>query len=162
MQLSLYSTTTYALLQRITYEPAGGPAFIWSLEWSEDQSRLVLGCWNQLAYLYAVDTKSTGSRGSEVLTEVCRMRRADRVYAVALDQTGGHVVVGGRDKRVAMFDTDRGEPGREVEPVLIWEMVADDFVYCVALSSDMQYVAFGGTAKKVNVLLLPSSSEPLS
>ena len=34
----------------------------------------------------------------------------------------------------------------------MWEAEADDFVYCVALSADMQYLAYGGPAKKVTVL----------
>ena len=67
------------------------------------------------------------------------------------------MVVGGRDRMVAMYDTDRGDPrdaanAEGADAVLVWEVVAEDFVYCVALSHDMQYVAYGGTAKKVSVL----------
>ena len=30
----------------------------------------------------------------------------------------------------------------------MWEVGSEDFIYCVALSNDMQYVSFGGTARK--------------
>ena len=40
----------------------------------------------------------------------------------------------------------------EVEAVMLWDVPSDDFVYCLALAHDMQYVAYGGTAKKVCVL----------
>ena len=36
---------------------------------------------------------------------------------------------------------------KKVDAVPMWDVLSDDFVYCVALSLDMQYVAFGGTAK---------------
>ena len=165
MRLTLYSTSSFAMLQQISYEPAGGPAFIWSLEWSEGQSRLALGCWDHFAYLYALsetDTHGEARKQQSVLavpplTEISRVKRADRVYAVALDHNGGYMVTGGRDKRVAMYDTDRGEGGHgktdaRVDAVAMWDVPSDDFVYCIALSADMQFVAFGGTAKKVSVL----------
>ena len=86
------------------------------------------------------------------------MKRTDRVYAVGLDASGSYMAVAGRDRKVAMYDTDRGRtderqnPLEPVESVLMWEHDAGDFVYCVALSSDMQYVAYGGTAKKAVIL----------
>ena len=56
MACTLYSNVSYAILQVIKYEPLGGPAFIWSLEWSADSSRLCVGCWNSHAYIYAYDS----------------------------------------------------------------------------------------------------------
>lgn len=118
MALSLYCTSSYQLLRKITYEPKGGPAFIWSLEWSGDGQRLAVGCWNTHVYLYHVTeragaksgvavncpgaqaTKSDEAMGDKCpillpLTEICR---TDRAYAVDLDARGEYVVVGGRDK----------------------------------------------------------------
>ena len=97
--------------------------------------------------------------GDPPLHQISKVKRTDRVYAVGLDAHGGHMVVAGRDKKVAMYDTDRTSPGQtrsnpneQVDSVLMWEVMADDFVYCVALSSDMAYVAYGGTAKKAVIL----------
>ena len=89
-------------------------------------------------------------------TLVCNVKRNDRVYAVALDEKGDYMVVGGRDKKLAMYDVDRGEgrpsPYSPVEAVLLWEVSSEDFIYCVTLSRDMQFVAYGGTAKKAVLL----------
>ena len=159
MALTLYETSgEFAQLQQIKYVPLGGPAFIWSLEWSADGSRLALGCWNTQTFLYAYMPEA-----STRLVEISKVKRTDRVYAVGLDARGEHLVVAGRDRKVALYDTDRNSaplaveksrvnPTESVEAVLMWEVTADDFVYCVALSSDMQYVAYGGTAKKVTIL----------
>ena len=97
---------------------------------------------------------------SNPLVEVCKTKRADRVYSCAMDAKGAHLVVGGRDKMVAMYDTARpGDDhcplGTTVEALLMWEITADDFVYCVALSSDMQFVAYGGTSKKASSRRIP-------
>ena len=127
------------------YVPQGGPAFIWSLEWSTDGTRLVLGCWNQSAYMYHFEPSLLPAEAP--LVEVCSIERSDRVYAVAIDDKGEFLCVGGRDKLVAMYDTDRGDAklnahtATAVEPIEMWEVVSDDFVYCLALSEDMQYVA---------------------
>eukprot|EP00966_Prymnesium_polylepis_P253313 5854719-Prymnesium_polylepis.1 len=45
------------------------------------------------------------------LTMSAVIQRTDRVYAVALDCTGRHLAIGGRDKRVAMFDLRPHESG---------------------------------------------------
>ena len=159
MMLTLYSTTTYEKLQQIKYKPLGGPAFIWSLEWATDGTRLALGCWNQTSYMYAFDPAQLAKTPAQApLIEICQVKRTDRVYAVATDDKGEFLCVGGRDKRVALYDTDRGDAANgtlvssPVSAIEMWEVVADDFVYCLALSDDMNYVAFGGTAKKVTVL----------
>ena len=48
-----------------------------------------------------------------------------------------------------------------MEAILQWEITSEDFVYCVALSHDMQYVAYGGTAKKACVLSARSGTSLL-
>jgi len=159
MMLVIYDMRTYACLQTIKYPPLGGPAFVWSLEWAPDGTRLVVGCWNTHAYLYDVDQKVAAllkrradaggketlartalvaiavSRCSQqcklglnarkagvtpadrpsvdlshvdvqlppLLTESLKIKRTDRVYAVALDFYAQHLVVAGRDKRVALY-----------------------------------------------------------
>ena len=74
------------------------------------------------------------------LTKSATIQRTDRVYAVALDRTGRHLAIGGRDKRVVMFDlrphesgfaapggkadsnTEHEQPEREGGPHLLWEV----------------------------------------
>lgn len=51
----------YPVLQKISYQPLGGPAFIWSLEWSADASHLVVGCWNAHAYVYSYEVRFSHS-----------------------------------------------------------------------------------------------------
>ena len=156
-QPSLTLTLSSALRSLPRYTPLGGPAFIWSLEWSGDSTRLALGCWNSHAFVYSFNPAAIEKPGvSPPLTQISTVKRADRVYAVALDEKGENMVVGGRDKKIAMYDIDRGtgreHPEEGVEAVLVWEVTDPDFIYCVALSQDMQYVAYGGTAKKAVVL----------
>lgn len=61
MKCTLYSTTSYQALQQMAYTPLGGPAFIWSAAWSADSSRLVVGCWNRHAYVYAVHQETSAA-----------------------------------------------------------------------------------------------------
>ena len=115
MALTLYSTVSLQAVQKIKYTPLGGPAFIWSLEWSTDSSRLILGCWNTHAFVYAFNPTAVESGSADeklALIEVSKIKRTDRVYAVALDKHGENCVVAGRDKKIAMYDIDRGEPAQ--------------------------------------------------
>ena len=96
--------------------------------------------------------------GPEVLTEAALVQRGDRVYAVDCNVDAGRLVVGGRDKKVAMFDTEKhvldartGAPSKEAPP-LMWEVTAEDFVYSCSLTADFQYCAYGGTSRAVAVL----------
>lgn len=65
MACTLYSTVSFTILQTIKYPPLGGPAFIWSLEWSTDSSRLCVGCWNAHAYIYAFDQSAVDNPSSD-------------------------------------------------------------------------------------------------
>ena len=80
------------------------------------------------------------------------------------------VVVGGRDKCVTMYEIAQpwkdhapeafGSPdiraecaeGADEGAPVRWEVKSDDFVYCVAMSTDREYVVLGGTSKTVSVL----------
>ena len=84
----------------------------------------------------------------KVMTETGCVQRSNRVYAVALDAHGKHMLVGGRDKRVAMYRVEDGAGGLQ----LAWEHQAIDFVYTVALSTDQRFCVHGGTSKVVSVL----------
>ena len=115
-------------------------------------------------------TRGSGLKGAEeesrqqqdFLVEAARVRRTDRVYCVAISHNGRRMAVGGRDKMVAMYDTteccdelvgwresrEAGEP----EAQLLWEVAAEDFVYTMAVSQDLQFCVFGGVSKMVHVL----------
>lgn len=140
MKLTVYSTHSFAQLQQIAYTPLGGPAFIWSLQWSASGTRLVVGCWNHHVYVYQCGGAAVAGGADEdggsppPLTPLAEVSRSDRVYAVDIDAAGDHIVVGGRDKAVAMFDVS-GAPKAEV---LEWDLETDDFVYTVALTDDME------------------------
>ena len=163
MCVHLYRTTgDRDLLQTIKYTPLGGPAFIWSLNWSADGARFIVGCWNQQTFLYHVDPDAGDAEAEceEPLVQICCVKRSDRVYSVGLDAHGHNLVVGGRDKKCAMYDCEHpGIASHEPrEAHLIWEVASEDFVYAVALSEDMQTCAFGGTAKTVHVLSASSGT----
>ena len=86
---------------------AGGAAFetnfTWGLSFSSDASTLAIGHWDQHAYV--IDTATWSERA--------RIRRGDRVYCVALDQTGAHVALGGRDKMACVYRLRDQAGGRE-------------------------------------------------
>ena len=54
----------------------------------------------------------------------------------------------GRDKICALYERSEGSDSMSV----LWEALAEDFVYAVTLSRDLTYCAYGGTAKSVVVL----------
>ena len=112
------------------------------------------------------------SSGEGALKEVGSVVRSDRVYAVAIDEAGKHLLVGGRDKKVALYGitaiAEAGVSPKELEAKkteaklsaaadedgtsLRWEHRAEDFVYAVAMSSDLKYCVLGGTDKRVTIL----------
>jgi WD40 repeat protein len=153
-RLTLLNMITFEVFTCVNYTSTAGPAFIWSLAFAPDSRRLALGCWNGSAYLYEVnDVPSEGDmlnpdRPIKVMAELGRVQRSNRVYAVALDARGRHMLVGGRDKRVAMYRVEDGTGHLH----LAWEHQAIDFVYTVALSTDQRFCVHGGTSKVVTVL----------
>ena len=80
-----------------------------------------------------------------VLKHIASVARKDRVYAVALDEKGKHMLVGGRDKKVALYCVtgvpvpDQGPMAKELEAKnvrgaqggliggasVVWEVTAD-------------------------------------
>lgn len=67
-------------------------------------------------------------KAKQMLTEVAKVSRTDRVYAVALDGSGRYMAVGGRDKCVVLYDmkpepdsfmaSEDGTAG--TEPIVVW------------------------------------------
>ena len=147
---------------QIEYTPSDStPAFIWSLAFSGDGSHLAVGCWSGKTHIYELSRggshengpnapDSGDGDGSLQVTEKAMIYRSERVYAVAIDTSCNHVCIGGRDKMCAMYQIST--VGGETSASLLWMAAADDYVYAVALSDDLTYCAFGGTAKAVTVL----------
>jgi len=239
MKVSVYDSVKKIKLQEISYVPRGGPAFIWSMSFSQDGKYIAVGNWNRSVYVYATIRSGSslwswaaqrlydvhnilvrrdiednrvsqssekgsfpGARTSFVasplpmsptppkrpkllasgavhLSETYEISRSDRVYAVALDASGRFVVIGGRDKAVVMYDIQGALRRRNAhgerdanrsgwasnstdadddldlpmdDAVVVWEHNTDDFIYTVSLTADMQYCAYGGTAKRVVVV----------
>ena len=173
-KLKLLDTRTLAALLTIDYTAPGAPSFIWSLIFSADGSSLAVGCWDKHAYVYRVNadllkephgTKALKTEpyphdapellnqgdSSLILTETARVKRADRVYTVALDRGGQHMLVGGRDKFLALVRMpEAGEKGGQ--PETVWEVVSDDFVYTAALSDLRRFAAHSGPSHFILVL----------
>ena len=105
------------------------------------------------------------SSDGEPLTFSASVQRKDRVYAAALDSTGHHMAVGGRDKMVAMYklrpdEVEEGDhasddssfkaSGPQVN--LLWQLNSDDFVYCVCVSPTLEICAYGGISRSFVVV----------
>ncbi|KAH8045852.1 hypothetical protein JL722_14008 [Aureococcus anophagefferens] len=116
------------LWQKTTWRGRGAP-FTWALSWAGDGSRLAIGHWDADAYVVDANT----------YRETHHARRGDRVYSVALSSDGGGLLVGGRDKRVALAVAGAG--GDLGDPAHAW--LLDAFVYAVAASHDDRHVAVG-------------------
>ena len=179
-KMVLYDTATLQLLQEIKYTSKIGPAFIWSMAFSDDNRRLALGCWSGNTHIYEVSSLSdlapadstadasrpphseaepaaavdaaAGRSSEEVMREVAVIARGDRVYAVALDAEGAHLCIGGRDKKVALFELLGDAAKGSERHRLVWEVAADDFVYTAVVSTGLRYCAYGGTSRAVVVL----------
>jgi hypothetical protein len=131
--------------------------FIWSAAFSGDGAKLAVGCWNAKAHVFLMDDVllhagqvalgGAGAREDLVpVPEPSPQReyvRLDRVYSVAISHSGRLLAVGGRDKQVAVYNTES-----EREEV-VFASTFEDFVYCVSLTETM--VAFGGVAKGATV-----------
>jgi len=179
MALSLYSCKTYQLLQKISYPPVGGPAFIWSCDWSGDGEHLLVGCWNSRAYLYEVDR---GLASSPMATKASWTAGKAAVALMAGPKMGGggeqagsapepltEIATVQRSDRVYAVALDAmGRAlvigGRDKKLArfdlqtsdgsvkLRWEVTAEDFIYAVAASPLMHHVACGGPFKAVLLL----------
>lgn len=96
--------------------------------------------------------------------ELACIRRYNRVYAVSLDDDGTHVLVGGRDNCIALYelqdhadqllDAPVGTGVREsmFRSKLMWEFESSDYVYTCALSDDLHYAVYAGRACAVTVV----------
>ena len=88
---------------------------------------------------------------------VAKIAFAVPAYCVALDASGAHCVVGGRDRYVAMYHCPQPlhgrAPSRESVARQEWISMHPDAtrIYAVTVSSDLQYCCFGGLAKSVCV-----------
>ena len=131
----IFSMESRECVKRMEYPADGGPGFIWSSVWSADGSTLVCGSWNRWIVVYDV---------ASGFSERTRMQRSDRVYGVACSTTGSHVLVGGRDRAVALYQVEGGQQQ--------WEFQTQDFLYAVDMSGNMRLAVAGGTAKELIVL----------
>lgn len=137
------------------------PHFIWSVDFSLDARVLAVGCWSGKAHVYSLGTIADASaahakdrrpRPPLRPAEVATVTRADRVYSVSLDAMGSRLLVGGRDKKAALYDLSSTLPPGRCTAELLWEESSDEFVYTVSLARNAHVCAFAGMSKTVRVL----------
>ena len=159
---TVYDTASKEAVYQVAYTSTRGPAFIWSMAFSADSTHLALGCWSGNAHLYrltrtadaaptaaAAPSAAAGTTPDDAdaapavapltVTETDVIARSDRVYAVAPDEDGTHLCIGGRDKMCAMYATAKARRGRggggtprtrrpSQSTPLVWSAESDDFV----------------------------------
>ena len=80
--------------------------------------------------------------------ERAAIKRGDRVYSVALDRTGAHLAVGGRDKIAIVYALDEraradGRGGGGGGPAVEMEVAIGSFIYTIDLTPDARRLAVG-------------------
>jgi len=111
--------------QKVQWNGESAP-HTWALAFSTNSSVFAIGHWDSFAYV--VDTASW--------VEIVNIQRNDRVYAVALDQDGSRVAVGGRDKTAVLYRVDRPRaPGSKAIVQSVFEKSVGSFIYALALST---------------------------
>jgi len=149
-------------IKKIFHEGASSnePNFIWGLDIKDKcQSYLiVVGAWDWRAYLYKFDKESLEKQACMTFPQ------NDRVFDVALSNNSSHLLVGGRDMKARLYQLpDSIEDGKTILPdgagVCLFE--DNDRVYCVAISPNMKYIAYGGICKNVIVYAIPQNDRPL-
>ena len=124
----------HVVWEKRTWSGKGAP-FTWGLRFSGDSGSLAIGHWDSYAYVY--DTASWRERAA--------IKRGDRVYSVALDKTGAHLAVGGRDKIAIVYALEDGRHGRggAAAPAVEMEVAIGSFIYTIDLTPDARRLAIG-------------------
>lgn len=124
---------------------------------------------NTQARNHAATEERTGAGMEERtphLTLVTTISRGDRIYSVDLDASGQNLLIGGRDRKVALYDCAAAVDGADLRAsqldlasldkaptsTMLWEVDSDDFVYAVSLSNNLRYATYAGTGQHVYVL----------
>jgi len=92
-------------------------------------------------------------------------QQEDRVFDVAISLDASLLLVGGRDKKARLYkiqgdeQNDNVQEQRENIPLLTFH--DDDRIYCVAISAQGEYIAYGGIRKQVHVYQVQATSSIL-
>jgi len=130
----------------------GPPAFVWGLDIKINETSYVvaIGCWNNNASVYRFN-KKTFQRDACTLNFI----QEDRVFDVCLSNSGDTLVVGGRDKKVRLYNLTDKLLSQDISVNECFQEFDDaDRVYCVAISPNGQHIAYGGVHKEVRVYQL--------
>jgi len=147
----------------------------------DDESYFIaVGSWKFSAHLYKFKKADFESSAEVAPDAVWHFPQKDRVFDVALSDLGSILVVGGRDETVKLYDMEELKKATDLpaapeensgsylrnlfisknssaKPLIVaadraFETLSDpDKVYCVAISPDGKYFAYGGVTKTVNV-----------
>jgi len=122
------------------------PGFIWGLDiqCSDENYVLAAGSWDGSAVVYMFNKQTLERSGPTALTHL------DRVFDVCLSRDSNILLVGTRDKNVFLYDWKKKKELQKFE--------SDERVYCVAISPDNRYIAFGGVSKTVRVHQIDSTN----
>ena len=81
-----------------------------------------------------------------------RIEYSASVYCLALDRTGEHCVVGGKERSVALYRTAGGNVGGgAAQRLWVTEHPDATRIYAVALTADRSYCCFGGLGRSLCV-----------
>ena len=107
--VTLRSVAEGSTLFEHTFEPIGGPSFIWAVSLAEDGSTLCAGSWNgQVCVWKNYADPATGVKSWQSLLEgSAAIKRTDRVFTVSLTQDGTIMAVGDRSGHATVYRLPR-------------------------------------------------------
>ena len=86
--MTIYDTVSLVPIQAFTYAAPRGPAFVWTLQWSNDGMNLVVGSWNACAYVYTL--RAQRARWRRAYEFALRIKREAQRTSTAEPGGSGH------------------------------------------------------------------------
>ena len=107
--------------------------FTWGLAFAGNSATLAIGRWDKHAYV--VDTETWSLVGT--------VKRADRVYCVALDHLGQRLAVGGRDRIAIVYSLTQEARRNPGQIATVFSVELEAFIYAISISEDGRKLAVG-------------------
>jgi len=144
------------------------PRYIWGLDIKEnkDSYLIVVGSWDHNAYLCSFQKNPLKKQRCLVFPQ------GDRVFDVAISRDSTLMLVGGRDMKTRLYDLqqiferdmktgmhDLQQSLNDTPDIIPMDKCHcsfedPDIIYCVAISKNKKYIAYGGIHKQVTVYML--------
>jgi len=138
------------------------PRFIWGLDIKENKGSylVAVGSWDHNAYLYSFQKNPLKKQGCLIFPQ------EDRVFDVAISIDSSFLLVGGRDMKARLYKIPQICSSDHSETILkehCCHLFEDqDRIYCVAISNNNKYIAYGGICKQVNLYILGQNKGTVS